>query len=194
MGLEEIQERLKKLKKERVKLSIANRKEIVKEEKLKSSDGKPQVYSMDYQPEGSKDIEDETHSSRLLNYNISEYEKWEAKEKSKRKFMDGADASDVAYLTYNNGLKQLQKSERLPKGKVTKGMISQSGKLLLKDDKDLVDNLADTLENSSRERYLKRKKKMESKAGKSTVLDQAINEKNKQFNDKLASQFKKLDS
>ncbi|AGO11165.1 AaceriAFR308Wp [[Ashbya] aceris (nom. inval.)] len=189
MALEDINRRLKKLKKKRVDASIRNRKEVVSEEKAQLAEGKPRVYSMAEAPaeEATEDIQSE--QLQLLNYRIIDYEKWDEKQSRHKQPSDGADLGELASSTYRSELHQLQK-RGVVKGRVTKGRISASGQVVLDDEPELVDKLAAAVEQTAKRRHADRQKKAAKDGGQ--AMAGSLNEKNRHFNEKLDREFTKF--
>ncbi|AET37485.1 Syf2p Ecym_1239 [Eremothecium cymbalariae DBVPG len=191
MDIDDISSRLRRLKSKRVDISIKNRKEIVSEEVLQVGRSKPEVYSINDEGAAVNEVQSTSNTERrkLLNYSLIDYEKWDEKEKQAN--FDGTYSGDIAYSTYKNEIKQLRKGG-LTKGKITKGRISESGKVAIEDEKELVNKLAQTLEKTSRERFLREKKRLDGHKANTSELGNFVNEKNRHFNEKLSRQFKEL--
>lgn len=178
------------MKRKGVDVSVKNRKEAEKEEKQAKQSGKPKVYSMN-EDETFKDQKEEDTRGKLLNYSIKDYEKWQLKQTAKLKNSDGSSQQDLAKYTYDKEIREMEKDELLNRGKVTKARLNGKGRIQINDDKKSLEQLADNLNKSTKRRYIERKKQAE-KLDSSTTGG-FINDKNKQFNEKLSRQFKQFD-
>lgn len=190
MDLANLSGKLKYLKRKGVDVSVKNRKEAEKEEKQAKQSGKPKVYSMN-EDETFKDQKEEDTRGKLLNYSIKDYEKWQLKQTAKLKNSDGSSQQDLAKYTYDKEIREMEKDESLNRGKVTKARLNEKGRIQINDDKKSLEQLADNLNKSTKRRYIERKKQAE-KLDSSTTGG-FINDKNKQFNEKLSRQFKQFD-
>lgn len=190
MDLANLSGKLKYLKRKGVDVSVKNRKEAEKEEKQAKQSGKPKVYSMN-EDETFKDQKEEDTRGKLLNYSIKDYEKWQLKQTAKLKNSDGSSQQDLAKYTYDKEIREMEKDESLNRGKVTKARLNGKGRIQINDDKKSLEQLADNLNKSTKRRYIERKKQAE-KLDSSTTGG-FINDKNKQFNEKLSRQFKQFD-
>lgn len=190
MDLANLSGKLKYLKRKGVDVSVKNRKEAEKEEKQAKRSGKPKVYSMN-EDETFKDQKEEDTRGKLLNYSIKDYEKWQLKQTAKLKNSDGSSQQDLAKYTYDKEIREMEKDESLNRGKVTKARLNGKGRVQINDDKKSLEQLADNLNKSTKRRYIERKKQAE-KLDSSTTGG-FINDKNKQFNEKLSRQFKQFD-
>lgn len=190
MDLTNLSGKLKYLKRKGVDVSVKNRKEAEKEEKQAKQSGKPKVYSMN-EDETFKDQKEEDTRGKLLNYSIKDYEKWQLKQTAKLKNSDGSSQQDLAKYTYDKEIREMEKDESLNRGKVTKARLNGKGRIQINDDKKSLEQLADNLNKSTKRRYIERKKQAE-KLDSSTTGG-FINDKNKQFNQKLSRQFKQFD-
>lgn len=178
------------MKRKGVDVSVKNRKEAEKEEKQAKQSGKPKVYSMN-EDETFKDQKEEDTRGKLLNYSIKDYEKWQLKRTAKLKNSDGSSQQDLAKYTYDKEIREMEKDGSLNRGKVTKARLNGKGRIQINDDKKSLEQLADNLNKSTKRRYIERKKQAE-KLDSSTTGG-FINDKNKQFNEKLSRQFKQFD-
>lgn len=190
MDLTDLLGKLKYLKRKGVDVSVKNRKEAEKEEKQAKQSGKPKVYSMN-EDETFKDQKEEDTRGKLLNYSIKDYEKWQLKRTAKLKNSDGSSQQDLAKYTYDKEIREMEKDGSLNRGKVTKARLNGKGRIQINDDKKSLEQLADNLNKSTKRRYIERKKQAE-KLDSSTTGG-FINDKNKQFNEKLSRQFKQFD-
>lgn len=190
MDLANLSGKLKYLKRKGVDVSVKNRKEAEKEEKQAKQSGKPKVYSMN-EDETFKGQKEEDTRGKLLNYSIKDYEKWQLKQTAKLKNSDGSSQQDLAKYTYDKEIREMEKDESLNRGKVTKARLNGKGRIQINDDKKSLEQLADNLNKSTKRRYIERKKQAE-KLDSSTTGG-FINDKNKQFNEKLSRQFKQFD-
>lgn len=190
MDLANLSGKLKYLKRKGVDVSVKNRKEAEKEEKQAKQSGKPKVYSMN-EDETFKDQKEEDTRGKLLNYSIKDYEKWQLKQTAKLKNSDGSSQQDLAKYTYDKEIREMEKDESLNRGKVTKARLNGRGRIQINDNKKSLEQLADNLNKSTKRRYIERKKQAE-KLDSSTTGG-FINDKNKQFNEKLSRQFKQFD-
>lgn len=183
--LMEIEKKLKSLRKQKVEVSIRNKKAIIAEEKKNSE---RRVYSM------ADDGEDKARSNKsepedpikLANYSIREYKKWEAKTQNSRhnKSVMG-DFQTIAKNSYKKEVDALPKDISHP----LKGGITEDGKVQVEDNPELVEKMVNDLNERSKKRYMVRKQKLD-KQNKINLDDGFINDKNKRFNAKLNSEFK----
>lgn len=195
MNLEEYTQRFKSLKKKSVETSLENRKIADKELKEVSLKVKPRVYSMKETAEtdDSLVVDDATKKrTKILNYNMKQYEEWEQRQRDKKVKADGADLQEIAKYSYEKELKRLNRDARGENRVLKVDKDDKTGKLKIFDDKRLVHQLAGDIKKTTMERYMARKKEME-RADSRNVPGGYINEKNKQFNEKLDRQSKKTD-
>lgn len=204
MDLENFIKDFNALKRRTLEISVENRKLVSEEAKVVVSSQKPRVYRFNESEENrfneseenrkdeSEEIpavdEVELRRSKLMNYTIQQYEDWADKQHVKNTKKEGGDMSDLAKYTYEKELKYLKDNSRgkMQSNKVEKSPIT--GKLTVRDNSELLHRLARNMDNSAKERYNSRKKKIE-KADVHGVKDAFINEKNKQFNEKLDRQL-----
>ncbi|AAS53679.1 AFR308Wp [Eremothecium gossypii ATCC 10895] len=189
MGIEDINRRLRQLKKKRVDASIRNRKEAASEERARLAEGKPRVYSMAEEPADEAEADDtQSEQLKLLNYRIADYEKWDEKQKRHKQPSDGADLGELANSTYRSELHQLHR-RGVVKGRATNGRISASGKVVLDDEPELVEKLAAAVQQTAKRRHEERQKKAAKDGGRATAG--SLNDKNRHFNEKLDREFRK---
>lgn len=175
--------------------SLENRKIADKELKEVSLKVKPRVYSMKETAEtdDSLVVDDATKKrTKILNYNMKQYEEWEQRQRDKKVKADGADLQEIAKYSYEKELKRLNRDARGENRVLKVDKDDKTGKLKIFDDKRLVHQLAGDIKKTTMERYMARKKEME-RADSRNVPGGYINEKNKQFNEKLDRQSKKTD-
>lgn len=198
MNLEEYTQRFKVLKKKTLETSLENRKIADKELKEVSSKVKPRVYSMQETPETDEPlvVDNATRKrAKILNYNMKQYEEWEQKQRDKKVKADGADLQEIAKYSYEKEMKRLNRDVRIlnSENRVLKvNKDEKTGKLKISDDKRLVNQLAGDMKKTTMERYMARKREME-RANSRNVPGGYINEKNKQFNEKLDRQSRNTD-
>ncbi|CAR24391.1 Syf2p [Lachancea thermotolerans CBS 6340] len=191
MDLNKYADRLKNLKRKGVSLSVKNKQQILQEEKQTSARAKPAVYSMKTEEAPSSETTEESKEAKLLQYSMKDFEQWQDKERRKsQKSSDVAKYQDLAKFTYDKEVQQLRKNYTNKVEKPKKVSINKKGKIVVKDDPHLVGSLADSLNKTANERYAR----IEKKIHRQMVSDTPggfINEKNKQFNDKIERQTKK---
>lgn len=200
MDLEKYKERFKELQKKSQMVAIENRKMANKEVKELSMKGKPRVYSMKEEDQMTDSITapSDERKNKLLNYKMREYEKWEQVQKRRKvkEHTGNADLQELAKHTYEKQLRRLKDESQNPKGEVNSGKIEKddrSGKIRVQDNTVLVDQLANESKKLTTERYLSRKKEIERKNSRDAPGGY-INDKNRQFNEKLDRQLKKTES
>ncbi|SCV06058.1 LANO_0H21176g1_1 [Lachancea nothofagi CBS 11611] len=195
MNVDKYASKLKNLKRKRINLTVKNRKEMNKEEKLNSINRKPAVYSMNEEPEeggsGSADKkEHEDQKTKLFGYSIRDYEQWQNREDRKVK-MDSSQYRDLAKSTYDKEVQRMvQKEKHHNRIEKQRFKVNSRGKLEVKDDPNLVNELAESLNQTASERFLRTRKKIDRQTT-SESSSGFVNVKNKQFNDKLDRQAKK---
>ncbi|AQZ09730.1 SYF2 (YGR129W) [Zygosaccharomyces parabailii] len=196
MDLENSIKEFNALKRRTLEISVENRKLVSEEAKSMVSSQKPRVYRLNESEENRQDESEENlavdevelRRSKLMNYTIQQYEDWADKQHDKNTKKEGGDMSDLAKYTYEKELQYFKDNSRTKKqsNKVEKSPIT--GKLAVRDNSELLHRLARNMDKSAKERYNSRKKKIE-KANVHGVKDAYINEKNKQFNEKLDRQL-----
>ncbi|AQZ16350.1 SYF2 (YGR129W) [Zygosaccharomyces parabailii] len=201
MDLENFIKDFNALKRRTLEISVENRKLVSEESKFMAPSQKPRVYRLNENEENRQDEskenptvdEVELRRSKLMNYTIQQYQDWADKQHDKNTKKEGGDMSHLAKYTYEKELKYLKDSSMSKKqsNKVEKSPIT--GKLAVRDNSELLHRLARNMDKSAKERYNSRKKKME-KADVHGVKDAFINEKNKQFNEKLDRQLAREES
>lgn len=192
MDLDEISQKLKKLKRRGVDLRVKNRKETVKEDNETARGKKPLIYSMK-DDEEVHEQKDGDERDKLLQYTMKDYERWENKQNREGlRSSEGANLRDLAKLTYDKEIRNITKDGPISGGKVTKKIeINSKGKIVLKDEDKLIDKLKDSLDKTADIRYANIRKKIEKRNG--TGAGEAfINNKNRQFNEKLTRESKRL--
>ena len=187
-------------------VSIKNRKLADREIQEANVNRKPRVYNM----EDINDVDESvgyTESSdkdRAFHYTAQEYIAWEQRHhqrkigQSKR---SGISYDQLAKLSYEKTLRNLatqdlSEYDNFVNEKDHKNISkisridriqkdTKTGKIRIADDHKLVNKLAVSLESESKKRYEARKRQMESAVIPSGV-ESFINDKNKQFNEKLS--------
>ncbi|CEP60314.1 Syf2p LALA0_S01e07866g [Lachancea lanzarotensis] len=194
--------RLKNLKRKRVSLAVENRKEVNREDRLSKRSQKPAVYSLneDQNTEeddgGSGSVGGDSLPDRGWDISMQDYERWEDRENRKKR-TDSGQYRDLAKATYD---KQVQKiahrfedhgaSNKIMKQRARN--FNSKGKIVIEDNQQLVNELAQDLEKNASQRYAKTRKKLERRNGGETFSSTGfVNEKNKQFNEKLERQAKR---
>ncbi|KAL3229967.1 Pre-mRNA-splicing factor SYF2 [Nakaseomyces bracarensis] len=192
MNLEEYSSRLRQLKRSIQDIKVHNRK-LMAEERSSEQDnvsGKPKVYSMRDDEDGDEEkrSSDEQSDMRtnLFNYTVQDFINWEKKQDGKKR---RGGRQYLAKRSYDKDLETaLQKqfgSGQADKPRETEFKIHKStGKVHLKDDKKLVDQLAQNLIATSDRRYELKKKELEANEIKSTGTN-SVNDKNRHFNQTL---------
>ncbi|CCD25871.2 Syf2p NDAI_0G00950 [Naumovozyma dairenensis CBS 421] len=205
--LDVYEENLKALKRSVLDIITENRKRADQEVKEKSQSSKPKVYDIkavedddnhhtDYDGLGDFSNEEEKRKFKLMNYTIREYEEWDKQQKDKqRKRVDGSDLTELATFTYEKELSKLNsKLENIShEQKHQIGVNTRNGKLNVKDEERLLNNLVNNLNETAKKRYMVRKKKLQSKAS-SDIAGNYFKDKNKQFNEKLERELKERDN
>ncbi|SCU94902.1 LAME_0F09868g1_1 [Lachancea meyersii CBS 8951] len=210
MNVDKYASRLKNLKRQRVNLAVKNRKEVNGEEKLRQRTQKPAVYSMNEEDVDAGEAVEATKAAelgsgsngQLFAYSISEYEQWEDREQRK-KGTDSGQYRDLAKATYNKEVQQIVSRLNDSGKKVDKrtATLNTKGKIVVDDNPELVSELAGLLERNTKERYAKTQKKLGRRNATETPATSTstttstgfVNEKNKQFNEKLDRQAKRLE-
>ncbi|CUS21868.1 LAQU0S04e02630g1_1 [Lachancea quebecensis] len=191
MDLNKYADRLKNLKRKGVGLSVKNKQQVLQEEKQTAAQAKPTVYSMNAEEAPSKEEPEEPEEARLFQYSMKDYEQWQEKERRKSQKVSGvAKYRDLAKFTYDKEVQQLRKNCTSKVEKTKKISINEKGKIVVKDDPHLIGSLADSLNKTANERHAR----IEKKIRRQMVSDTPggfVNEKNKQFNDKIERQTKK---
>lgn len=193
MSLEGYVQRFKDLKRRSFEVSIKIGKIAEREAKEQAEIRKPRVYRMeeDERDEGSLQDSAERRREELMGYTMREYENWEKKVQAKEAKKDGANLEELAKYTYEKQLNKVRKHAGTGKSaKIRKDR--DTGKINISDDRQLVNRLASDLERTSKERYLARQKEMV-KRDMQTTPGGYINDKNKQFNEKLDRQLKDME-
>lgn len=194
MDLSKYADRLKNLKRKRIDLSVKNKNEVIREEKMVSASRKPAVYSMNAEGAEEEIAKDVTEANKLLKYSMLEYEQWQDKvKKNSHRLEGGASFQDLAKSTYDKEVQQLSKIDGNRVNKNTKYRVNNKGKIVVEDDQQLVTGLVETLNKTADERYARIQKKI-GRQMNNTTSGGYINEKNKQFNDKLERQTKKRET
>ncbi|CCE63058.1 hypothetical protein TPHA_0D04240 [Tetrapisispora phaffii CBS 4417] len=207
MDMVSLIDEFKVLKKQALDSLIEDRKFLEADEKERKSVLKPKVYSINMDDDGDGDAGDDllTNNSEraLLTYTIRDYEEWEESLKRKHKNVTNTSTSSssqqqTAKFTYDKEIHRMKKrqgkfatDEEITRGSAMKEVLDD-GKLLIKDDKHLVNGFISDINKVSNDRYIKRMKlnavnndatgsKVSHDKGKTSYN----NAKNKDFNDKL---------
>ncbi|SCU83930.1 LAFA_0D06832g1_1 [Lachancea sp. 'fantastica'] len=193
--------RLKNLKRKRVSLAVKNRKEVNREDELSQKSQKPAVYSLNEDKnsdgKGESGREKGDAHDRRWDYSMRDYEQWDDRENRKKR-TDFGQYRDLAKATYDKEVQRIahrfddhHSSNKV--GKQTRNFNSK-GKIVIEDNLQLVSDLAESLEKDANQRYAKTQKKLERRNGTETSSSTGfVNEKNKQFNEKLDRQAKRLE-
>ncbi|CAI4062504.1 Syf2p SKDI_07G3760 [Saccharomyces kudriavzevii IFO 1802] len=210
MELDKLDQKLKVLKRKGVNVSIKNRKLADREIQEAGLNRKPKVYSMEDVNDGAEPVEDAETSDKdkAFHYTVQEYNAWKQKQNQRKNGQgqrSGNSYDQVAKLSYEKTLRNLvtqnsnknensvnkNDSNSSPKNgaihKIQRNI--KTGKIEIVDDDKLVNKLAFTLESESKKRYEARRKQMENAKTPSSV-ESFINDKNKQFNEKLSREPK----
>lgn len=178
----EVEEKLRILKKLKVDVRVRNKKEVLKQE----AGSRKRVYTLDEAIPDAKSSHEENDVMKLMSYSMRDYEQWDklTKKRASNESITG-DFQNLAKNTYNKEIKNI--------GEVTsknlEGKLSGTGQIILTDDAEKVERLAETLKNNASSRYKVRKTKLE-KDINGPDSKAHINQKNQRFNAKLAKQFK----
>lgn len=182
-----------------MEISVENRKLMNEEAKRVASAQKPRVYRLDEREDDSDVDQDVLHKSKLMNYSIQQYEDWAEKQREKNVKREGGDMSNLAKYTYEKELKTLKsevpykkhahKVEKRP----TTAISPITRKLTIHDDSDLVHRLARGMDKTAKDRYSARRREIQ-KTDIQSAKGGFINEKNKQFNEKLDRQLAREES
>ncbi|EJS43634.1 syf2p [Saccharomyces arboricola H-6] len=210
MDLVKLDQKLKELRRNRVNVSIKNRKLADRELQEAGSSRKPKVYSMDDVNDRDESVSDteDSDKNKAFHYTVQEYDTWEKKRKQSKigqSQRSGNSYDQLAKLSYEKTLRNLatqsfnkheisvrdEDNENLTrKGRNNKiQKDAKTGKIRVVDDDALVNKLASTLESESKKRYESRKRQMEG-ADTPFGVESFINDKNKQFNEKLSRESK----
>lgn len=190
MSLDGFVERFKDLKKRSFEVSLKIGKIADREAKEQDETRKPRVYKMETDESDDQPVKDsvERRREKLMGYTMREYENWEKKVQEKEIRKDGANLQELANLTYKKQLGKIKKQTGPSHGaRVSKDQ--ETGKLKVRDDAQLVNRLAKDLKRTSDERFLARKREMEKRSMRETPGGY-VNDKNKQFNEKLDREIK----
>ncbi|EDO15928.1 hypothetical protein Kpol_480p15 [Vanderwaltozyma polyspora DSM 70294] len=200
MEIKEALEEFKRLKRKAVDILIENRKLLDANTRELKKNSKPKTYSME------ELAEDDTvntgtvdEADRLLNYSIREYEEWEKKQGRHKENVHVTKSSvnstaQIAKFTYDKQIKKLQKQKSTNdnRGKISKiRKDPKTGKIVVNDSKQLIKQLAEDLNQTTKERYDRTNQKRQKNSDQNENYSY-INEKNKEFNDKLERQETKL--
>lgn len=192
MDLNIIEDRFKDLKRKSLDVTIKIRKVVEREARDEATTGKPSVYSMketddaDVRPADSS----ESRRAKLMGYSIREYEEWDKKQKLKEVKRGGANVQELAKYSYEKDL--AKRKQQLGARVVKVSRDAKTDRLQVEDDEKLVKRLANDLEKTTKERFAARKREME-RANARATPGGYINEKNKQFNQKLDRQMKDVE-
>lgn len=192
MNLEDYNEKLKLLKKSVQDIKIRNRNLLKQEAEEKEKGLKPRVYSMhdDEDDSDEKRSSDEQSDMRtnLFQYTVQDFIDWEKRQQRKKKnkleSKSGMRLQHLAKNTYDKELQNLPRPEFKMKAKETQFRINKdSGKVDIKDNKELVQRLSQNLKETAKQRYDSNRKIANDK--EHTSLSGSINAKNLQFNKSL---------
>ncbi|CDO94300.1 unnamed protein product [Kluyveromyces dobzhanskii CBS 2104] len=184
-GLAEIENRLKTLRKQKVDVTLRNKKAVIAEEEKNSG---RRVYSMADDGENTSKAQksQEEDVVKLAHYSIREYEKWEAKKLgSKEHRSTMGDFQTIARNSYKREVEALPASISHP---LNVG-ITEKRKVQVEDNPELINSVVSTLNEQSKKKYMVRKHKLD-KQNKVNIDDGFINNKNKRFNARLNNEFK----
>ncbi|CAR27937.1 hypothetical protein ZYGR_0N04240 [Zygosaccharomyces rouxii] len=195
MDLDQFIKDFNALKKKSWEISVENRKLVNAESKELAAGRKPRVYQLEA-PEPSLPTQDDKHGNQLMNYTIQQYEEWNSRQRDQTNKRDSGNLQDMAKYTYDKELNKLHKDTMLQNRYTNGGSIQKmnrnpkTGKLTIKDDDQLVKKLAKDMDKTATERYEARRREMErSNVQNASSGGGYINEKNKQFNEKLDRQM-----
>ncbi|SCU80006.1 LADA_0B04522g1_1 [Lachancea dasiensis] len=199
MDLNEYASKLKNLKRKRMNLVVKNSKETKRERTLHQLNQKPAVYSMNAQSDEESDQaskgNDNVEKNKLFGYSIREYEQW--KKREDRSKLDSAKYGDLAKSTYDKEVQRLSaRRDNLEKTKLEEEgsrTVNNQGKIVIEDNPDLIDKLAESVRQTAKERYAKIQRKLQHRDVTAVPSTGFVNEKNKQFNAKLDRQAKKME-
>ncbi|CAI4493108.1 BFH_collapsed_G0021360.mRNA.1.CDS.1 [Saccharomyces cerevisiae] len=212
MDFYKLDEKLKELKRKRVDVSIKSRKLADREIQEVSANRKPRVYSMEDVNDADESVGDteSPEKEKAFHYTVQEYDAWERRHpqgKTGQSQRGGISYDQLAKLSYEKTLRNLatqtqnsskqdssadeEDNKNVPKkgriGKVQKD--TKTGKITIADDDKLVNKLAVSLQSESKKRYEARKRQMQN-AKTLYGVESFINDKNKQFNEKLSRESK----
>lgn len=185
------------LKRRSWEISVENRKLVNVGSKALEANRKPKVYQLEAVDEPVSSLSpNDMQKDQLMNYTIQQYEEWYARQIEKNHRNDGSNMQDLAKYTYEKELKKLHKDIKVPKSsfhgihKVDKN--SKTGKLVIKDDNQLIQKLATDMDKTATERYEARRKDLQkSDMQSASKIGGYINEKNKHYNEKLDREMPK---
>ncbi|QLQ79879.1 hypothetical protein HG537_0C05270 [Torulaspora globosa] len=194
MSLEGYLQRFKELRRRSFEVSLKIGKIAEREAWEQAEIRKPRVYRMEAEDSddvGSLQDSVERRREKLMGYTMREYENWEKKLHEKEAKKDGANLQELAKYTYEKQLGKVKKYAGTQKSaKIWKDQ--RTGRINISDDGPLVNRLASDLERTSKERYVARRKEMERRDMQATPGGY-INDKNKQFNEKLDRQLRDVE-
>ncbi|QHS73437.1 Syf2p [Saccharomyces paradoxus] len=213
MDFNKLDEKLKELKRKRVNVSIKSRKLADREIQEVGANRKPRVYSMEDVNDADESAEnmESSDKEKAFHYTVQEYNAWERRHhqgETGQSQGSGISYDQLAKLSYEKTLRNLAAQKQNSsnqdsfvdkeenKNKPKKGRIdrvqkdTRTGKIRIADDDKLVNKLAVSLESESKKRYESRKRQMEN-AKSLYGVESFINDKNKQFNEKLSRESKR---
>lgn len=213
MDFNKLDEKLKELKRKRVNVSIKSRKLADREIQELGANRKPRVYNMEDVNDADESAEnmESADKEKAFHYTVQEYNAWERRHHQReigQSQGSGISYDQLAKLSYEKTLRNLavqtQNSSNQDisvdkednKNKPKKDRIdrvrkdTRTGKIRIADDDKLVNKLAVSLESESKKRYESRKRQMEN-AKSLYGVESFINDKNKQFNEKLSRESKR---
>lgn len=190
------QERLKKLKARAVESLKANRKEVYEEHKRSQIDEKEQARLQRKREQAefelakleSKQNEKDFERQRAWDWTVEEAERWDEKEKQKQESIEHSAFSDYAssaMKAYEKDMKNFKVDLDEYKRRKESGENANIGFINQKPSKQAIDRLVQGIQNGN-ERRMKRRKNNDDDEHVSY-----INEKNKQFNQKVARHYDK---
>lgn len=192
MSLDEYVNRFRDLKRRSFEVSNKIKKLAEREANEESAMKKPKTYQMEVAEGDAQPVQDnaKNHKLKLMGYTMREYENWEKKTQDKKAKRDGANLQELAKYSYEKQLSKIKKHGEVPqKTRISKDR--KTGKIKVNDDSRLVNRLSNDLKKTSEERYMARKKEME-KRNLQPTAGGYVNDKNKQFNEKLDRQSRDL--
>lgn len=191
IDLEQFIRRFNAIKKKSSEITVENRRLVNAEFKELAAGRKPRVYQLEV-PDPLVSSQEDKQENQLMNYTIQQYEEWGLRQRKKNDKKDSNNMRDMAKYTYDKELNKLHKNTMVQHKSVSGGDVHKvnknpkTGKLTIKDDATLVKKLAGDVDRTATERYESRRKDMERSSTQNLLSGGGyINEKNKQFNEKL---------
>lgn len=186
--IDELERKLKQLQKQKKDVLLRNQKALLADKKQNSGQRVHGVVDTEESIKSqNKRYQLGNLSESAINYSIREYEEWETRTHHSRN--NRAVMGDFQSIAKNSYKKEVQ---NLPKGTAheLQGTITEKGTVVVEDNPELIDNIAKSLNEQAKKRYMVRKQKLE-KQNKVDINDGFVNDSNKRFNLKLKDELNK---